>query len=197
MNFLLSRISAYSRRLRDRWLRLNLYTRSALVPGEVYLHPKAELYVPVRCDGRGKVSVGKGTMIGSTCAPRAGNGEVLLQARSTDAVIEIGENVWFSNNISMISNQRILVGDNCLIGDFVSVFDSDFHTIDPVHRRSSAGKTSPVTIGNNVWFGSRVTVLKGVSIGENSIISPQSVVTGDIPANCIAGGNPAKVIRMI
>lgn len=197
MDFLAARICAYSRRLRDKWLRLNLYLRSSVAQGEVHIDAKAELYVPVRCDGRGKVFVGKGTMVGSTCAPRSGNGEILLQARSKDAVIEVGENVWFSNNISLIANQGIRIGDSCLIGDFVSVMDSDFHAIDPVNRRSSVGKTSPVTIGNNVWFGSRVVVLKGVSIGDNSIISPQSVVTSDIPANCIASGNPAKVIRSI
>lgn len=55
----------------------------------------------------------------------------------------------------------------------------------------------PVTIGNNVWLGSRVMILKGVSIGDNSVIGASSVVTKPIPANCIAAGNPAKIIRYI
>ncbi|WP_407925362.1 DapH/DapD/GlmU-related protein [Geomonas ferrireducens] len=75
--------------------------------------------------------------------------------------------------------------------------DSDFHGIDPLQRRTSKGISLPVVIGKNVWFGSRVIVQKGVCIGENSIIASQAVVTRSIPPNCVAGGNPAKIIRYI
>jgi maltose O-acetyltransferase len=77
----------------------------------------------------------------------------------------------------------------------VAIVDADFHEINPATRDNSAGEVRPVTIGNNVWIGSRVMVLKGASIGDNSVIAAMSVVTSAIPANCVAAGIPAKVIR--
>ncbi|WP_417748812.1 acyltransferase [Rosistilla oblonga] len=118
---------------------------------------------------------------------------MLLQPRTQDSSITIGDRVAFSNNVSVIANQSVSIGDDCLIGDLVTIFDSDFHEIHPQNRRAN-GKHSPVRIGNNVWIGSRSMVLKGVSIGDNSIIGAMSLVTKDIPANVIAGGSPARVI---
>lgn len=79
----------------------------------------------------------------------------------------------------------------------VSIFDTDFHCIPSENRNRSLGKVAPVVISNNVWLGSRVMVLKGVTIGENSIIAAGAVVAKSIPPNVIAAGVPAKVIRTI
>lgn len=175
--------------------RLRLLLSKASLKGLLTVGSNVNPVVPVRCDGIGKVIIGNSVLLGCKPAPRAGNGEILLQARESDAVIKIGERVAFSNNISIISTQNISIGNDCLIGDFVLIMDSDFHGIAPHERRSSRGVSRPVAIGNNVWFGSRVIVQKGVTIGDNSIVAAQSVVTRNIPPNCIAGGNPAKVIR--
>jgi maltose O-acetyltransferase len=126
-----------------------------------------------------------------------GNGEILLQPRSREAEIRIGDDNWFNNNVTIVANERIMVGDNCQIGDQVAIYDCDFHEISPATRNRSPGPTQPVVIGNNVWLGSRVMVLKGVTIGDNSVIGAMSLVTKSIPENCIAAGNPAKVIRSI
>ncbi|MBQ3129797.1 MAG: hypothetical protein IJC23_02770 [Bacteroidaceae bacterium] len=75
---------------------------------------------------------------------------------------------------------------NCVIAD------GDFHIDDP-----RVGEPKPVRISNNVWLGYGVIVMKGVTIGENSIIGMNSVVTKDIPANSIAAGSPAKVIKQL
>ena len=91
----------------------------------------------------------------------------------------------------------ITIGDCCLIGDQVAVCDCDWHEIDPSHRNRSAGPIRPVAISNNVWLGSRVMVLKGVTIGDNSVVAAARVVTKSIPANCVVAGNPAKYIRTI
>jgi maltose O-acetyltransferase len=85
----------------------------------------------------------------------------------------------------------------CQIGDQVAIYDCDFHEINPSTRDRSYGPTSPVVIGNNVWLGSRVIVLKGVTIGDNSVVGAMSVVTKSIPANCVAAGIPARIIRHI
>lgn len=121
----------------------------------------------------------------------------MVQARSPESEIIIGERNAFSNNVAIVANERITVGNDCQIGDLVAIYDCDFHEINPATRNRSAGPTGPVSIGNNVWLGSRVMVLKGVSIGDNSVVAAMSVVTKSIPANCVVAGIPAKVIRSI
>lgn len=121
----------------------------------------------------------------------------MLQARTPNSVIEIGAGVAFSNNVSVVAMEKVVIGSGTLVGDLVTIMDSDFHEIDPSRRRDGTGMVKPVYVGENVWLGSRVIVQKGVSIGNNSIVTPQSVVTRDIPPNCIAGGIPARVIRQI
>lgn len=177
--------------------RLLLFLQPASLKNNLILGRKIQLFVPIRADGKGKVTIGDNTSIGYPLAPRAGNGEALIQARYKEAVIEIGENVAFSNNVTLIAMNRISIGQHCLIGDFVTIMDSDFHEVDPLRRKLGSGPSAPVILGKNVWLGSRVIIQKGVTIGDNSIISAQSVVTHDVPPNCIAGGVPAKVIKKI
>jgi len=126
-----------------------------------------------------------------------GNGAILIQPRSPASKIEIGSKNCFSNNVTIVANQQITIGDACQIGDQVTIYDCDFHEIPPSSRNASAGSTKPVYIGNNVWLGSRVMILKGVSIGDNSVIGAMSLVTKSIPANCVATGIPAKIVRSI
>jgi maltose O-acetyltransferase len=152
------------------------------------------LFVPLRCDGEGIVHVSDRTKLGSPLAARYGNGEILLQARTSDAVIRIGRHCAFSNNVSVVAVQSVEIGDDCLIGDFVSIMDSDFHAIAPDQRRTGPAQTAPVKLENNVWLGSRVIVQKGVIIGANSIVAPNAVVTSSIPPDVIAAGIPAHVI---
>ncbi len=154
-------------------------------------------HVPVRGGGQGIIQVGNNTNFGFPLAGRLGNGEILLQARTPEAEIIIGRDNWLNNNTSLCAVQNIRIGNLCRIGDFVAIMDADFHEINPATRDCSVGTIKPVSIGNNVWIGSRVMVLKGASIGDNSVIAAMSVVTSAIPPNCIAAGVPAKVIRKI
>ena len=119
----------------------------------------------------------------------------MLYAGRQGAEISIGSRNFVNNNVVIASMQRISIGNDCLIGDSVSITDCDFHELDPKTRRRSQGVSKEVVIENNVWLGSGVSVLKGVSIGENSVIGARSVVVKSIPANCIAAGNPARMIR--
>ena len=84
--------------------------------------------------------------------------------------------------------------DNCLIGSNFTVFDTDFHQIDPNYRNDSCD-CNPVYISENVFIGSNVTILKGVTIGEGAIIAAGSIVISNVEANCIYAGNPAKKIK--
>jgi maltose O-acetyltransferase len=130
-------------------------------------------------------------------APMLGSGALLIQPRNRDALIEIGNNNWFSNNIALCANEKISIGHGCQIGDQVAIYDCDFHEIDPTTRHLSCGPKSPVFIGNNVWLGSRVIILKGVTIGDNTVVGAMSIVTKSIPSNCVAAGIPANIIRKI
>ena len=153
--------------------------------------------VPVLGEGKGTVIIGNRNMFGYRLAPCLGTGAILLQARHPDATITIGDANAFSNNVAIVANEQVVVRDGCQIGDQVAIYDCDSHEISPTNRNDSPGPTRPVVIGSNVWLGSRVMVLKGVTIGDNSVIGAMSVVTKSIPANSIAAGNPAKVIRSI
>lgn len=172
------------------WMERSCHRRLSIGPHTV-------LHVPLRSGGSGSLVIGTDNQFGYRPAPLLGSGEILLQPRSLDSEIIIGDANAFSNGVSLVANQRIEIGDRCQIGDLVAIYDCDFHEIAPTTRNRSAGLTSSVRIGNNVWLGSRVMVLKGVSIGDNSVIAAMSVVTKSVPPNCVAAGNPAKVIRVI
>jgi len=182
---------------RQKLRRLACVIGSSFNGGSIKFDKSLILNCPLRCDGKGEVTVKSNVTIGYSKAPRYGNGEILLQARQSKSRIEINSNTVMSNNVTMIANDLIQIGESVLIGDCVSIFDSDFHAINPCERGLSHGRDAPVSIGNKVWLGSRVLVLKGVSIGENSVIAAGSVVTNNIPRDVVAGGVPARVIRKL
>lgn len=114
--------------------------------------------------------------------------------------ITIGNNVGISQT-ALIAHADITIGDNVKIGGGTCVYTSDFHSLNSELRRTGEDlkhrKTAPVTIEHDVFIGARCIILKGVTIGENSIVGAGSVVTKSIPANEIWAGNPAKFIRKI
>ena len=94
----------------------------------------------------------------------------------------------------IVAATKIKIGNNVLIGAYCTIFDNDFHSSDPNKRLSDDYGTSPVLIEDNVFLGFNCLILKGVTIGENSVIGANSVVINNIPKNAIAIGNPCKVI---
>lgn len=101
------------------------------------------------------------------------------------------DNCQMSVSSRIICAQEIKIGHDVMISDNVIIRDSDHHPIAHEGHQISA----PINIGNHVWIGMGSTILKGVTIGDGAIVAAGAVVTKDIPANCIAGGVPAKVIR--
>lgn len=148
-------------------------------------------------NGDGKVYIGEGCQFGYSLAPHFLGFHILLQARYIDSLLKIGKNSIFSNDITIIAVKEISIGDNCLIGDRVTMVDCDFHEINPLTRLNSYGKVESIFIGNNVWIGSGVTILKGVTIGDNCVIAQNSTVTHSVDENLIVAGNPAKVVRSV
>ena len=120
--------------------------------------------------------------------------------RAEDGSIIIGDNVGMSQTTLIAKGADITIGDNVKLGGGVKVYTTDFHCLDYQKRRDqkvdmTERKYAPVTIGNDCFIGAGAFILKGVKIGDRSIIGAGSVVTKDIPADCIAGGNPCKVIK--
>lgn len=113
----------------------------------------------------------------------------MVSTLSRKARIKIGDNCGFSGTV-IAAALKIEIGCNVRCGANTLITDTDWHTGD-----SRAGDDSPVRIADNVWLGYGVKVMKGVTIGENSIIGVGSVVTRDIPANVVAAGVPCRVIR--
>jgi len=106
--------------------------------------------------------------------------------------IRVGDYCLLCPGVRISSASQINIGDNCMIASGAYVTDSDWHD---VYNRIAFGKTDPIDIANNVWIGDSAIVCKGVTIGENSIVGAGAVVVDSIPANCVAAGNPAKVVK--
>lgn len=109
--------------------------------------------------------------------------------------IRIGDHVLISPGVRISAAQDITIGDNCMIASGAYITDSDWHGI---YDRSLPPDTAyPVRLENNVWIGDSAIICKGVTIGENSIVGAGAVVSSHIPANSIAVGNPARVVKTL
>lgn len=110
--------------------------------------------------------------------------------------ITVGDNFYANTNCTILDCAKITIGDDVLIGPNVSFYTPN-HAVDVNERKAGYERALPISIGNNVWIGGSVTIIPGVTIGNNSIIGAGSVVTKDIPDNVIAAGVPCRVIRSI
>lgn len=106
--------------------------------------------------------------------------------------IDIGKNVFINHACTLMSIGGITIQDNVLIGPKVNIITAD-HLIDPDKRDSIIA--SPILIKKNAWIGTNSTILRGITIGNNSVIAAGSVVNCDVPDNCVFGGVPAKFIK--
>lgn len=185
-----------------RWLPIIVYQRFRILKYLLFsdnsrCESRARYNQPVLLTGRGSINLGRCTL-GVWPSPFYLSGYIHIEAREVTASIEIQENVTLNNNAVIIAERcRISIGAKTLIGTDFTVYDSDFHDLDPTNRLSGLHECKSVDIGKNVFIGSRVMVMKGVSIGDNCVIASGSVVTKSIPANWIAGGAPAKLIRKL
>lgn len=108
--------------------------------------------------------------------------------------ITVGKEVFINSCCHFQDQGGIVIGDNVLIGHNVTLATLN-HDENPERRQSI--HPAPIEIGKNVWIGSNVTILQGIKIGDGAIVGAGSVVTRDVPANCIVAGNPARMLRYI
>jgi len=146
-----------------------------------------------------KLYPGTRVMIGSECRFLSGhtdnligiNRPCIISVYNAGTIVKIGEHSGFSGTV-IGAFAGITIGDHVKCGANTLITDGDWHPEDP-----RSGEPRPVVIGNNVWLGVGAIVLKGARIGENTVIGANSVVTGEIPPNVVAAGNPCKVIRAL
>ena len=147
----------------------------------------------VACGGRVPVLYRGGTVkIGTRLVVRGRVARSEIGA-APDAQLKIGDRVFINQGSSIAASHSITIGDDTHIGDFVAVYDSNYHQVDPYHPIQVA----PVVIGVNVWLGRGVIVLPGSNIGDHTVVAAGSVVRGNLPPRVLAAGNPAQVVRVL
>ena len=181
-SFLLETASTFYMRIRMT-LRKVAYEKNVHFLGLTIIkrHSHGKIFIAKECMFRSHVS---SNLIGI-------NRPCILSVLTESATLKIGEGCGFSGTVIGCFTE-ITLGKNVRCGANTLITDSDWHLDD---TRSAIPK--PIIIGDNVWLGVNVTVMKGVTIGNNSIIGAGSVVTKSIPDNVIAAGNPCKVIKEI
>lgn len=141
-------------------------------------------------------------VIGDNCVFNSAKNSVIIGLERPCTFVTSGENaeIIFGNNSgatgsTLVAANKILIGNHVLIGTNSMLLDNDFHNTDPSIRLSMAHvQTRPIIIEDNVFIGTNCLILKGVTIGENSVIGANSVVVNSIPKDSIAIGNPCKVV---
>jgi maltose O-acetyltransferase len=110
--------------------------------------------------------------------------------------ISVGARTFINYNLTALDVAPITIGEDCQIGPNVQLL-TPTHPLEPEPRRDRLEAAKPITIGDNVWLGGGAIVLPGITIGDNSVIGAGAVITRDVPANSVAVGNPARVVREI
>lgn len=148
------------------------------------------------------IKIGKNViLVSDQTANTAGiNHPVILSAEGPNSKIIIGDGVGMSGT-SIVTCSTIEIGENTFIGANVNIYGTDFHCIRGEERilqkTSAEAPTAPIKIGKNCWIASNVTILKGVTIGDNAVIGAMSLVNKDVPQNTLYAGVPAKFIRNV
>ena len=168
-----------------------------------HFHTNGIPIIYVDCKG-GKISIGDNLrMNNSDVDNNIGFNSRCTLVAMNGARLHISDNVGMSQTALCAVDANITIGKNTLLGGGVKVYSSDFHSMNCIDRRDPEGadkdnrKSAPVVIGNDCFIGAGTIILKGVTVGARTIIGAGSVVTKSIPADCIAVGNPCKVIKML
>ena len=163
--------------LRAQWQLRSCYP----VPKTVRLRGRAFV------ENRGQIVLGERVRIDARTVP------VELVAHE-GATLTIGSGTYINYGASISAHERVTLGTNCLVGNYVLIMDSDYHDL---KDHTKPGRADPIVIEDDVWIGTRATVLKGVRIGRGSVVGAASLVTTDIPPHTLAFGVPARAIKQL
>lgn len=163
--------------------------------------PNSRILYPCKLWGGGskRVKVGKNTTIQSYCILGCW---LKYAGEKFSPSIKIGDDCNIGEHTHISAINKITIGNGLLTGRYVYIGDNSHGGLSweeasiPPMKRSLTSK-GPVIIGNNVWIGDKCTILSGVIIGDNTIVAANSVVTHDVPCNCVVAGAPAKVVKTL
>lgn len=110
--------------------------------------------------------------------------------------VTLGEDFFSNYNFTILAGNQVIIGNNVMFAPNCAIYAAG-HPFSVEDRNAGLEYAWPVRIGNNVWIGGHTCIIGGVTIGDNTVIAAGSVVTRDIPANVLAGGNPCRVIRTL
>lgn len=153
---------------------------------------RGRIPVTTQFDGPARAVKGAQVFLGEHC--RLGR-DVQFETPA-EGRIDIGANVRINQGTVIEAAAHVCIGDDCLIGEYVSIRDASHGMRTDVPMRLQDQESAPIVIGRDVWIGRGAAILKGVTIGDGAVIGANSVVTKDIPAFAVAAGTPAKVIKM-
>ena len=179
----------------------HLIQRSRIVKYRVlstceHINGSALIRQPVLFLGRGTIRIGAGVEFGWQRSASFYSGYSHVEAVAPESVIEFGDGAEVNNSAFIKSEgPGIRIGPRALIGSFVEIFDSDFHDLHPDRRRGGTPRMAPVELGENVFVGDRSIILKGVTVGRDTVVGAGSVVVSSLPEGVVAAGNPARVVR--
>jgi acetyltransferase-like isoleucine patch superfamily enzyme len=145
--------------------------------------------------GQGSLDIAANVVLGWPLGSAPGL-PIMLQPRDSGARIDIGPGSILANGCELIARTSIKIGANCRIGARVSVFDSDFHGVSP-DTRDTPGASAAVVVGDNVWIGNDVVLLKGVSVGPDAVIGTGTVITRGVPAGAIVVGAASRLVGSV
>lgn len=178
-------------------LLLNLYTY--LIKKNFYYFGKGSIVKPfLNTSNASKISIGKSVDVGSFCRITVSTEFAGIKCNSKNkTIIKIGNNVDIGNNTFISGNNDIQIGEHVIMAPYVFITDHE-HQTDNVNKnlhQQPITNNGYVHIEDNVFIGTKASILKNVTIGKHSTIGANSVVTKDIPEYSVAVGNPAKVIK--
>ena len=179
--------------VKQAWYRIMaFYVRRYLKPQLASLGPHPYIVKPWHIElFGGPISIGSHvTLLG--CRDKRTRLTVWSEDKDIDG-ISIGNHVLLSPGVRVSASNSISIADSCMLASHAYVTDSDWHGI--YDRSLPPTEKSFVRLEENVWIGDSAIVCKGVTIGKNSIVGAGAVVTSDIPANVVAAGNPARVVK--
>ncbi len=146
----------------------------------------------ISCEGRAPVLHAGGAVEFGRLSLRATAARIEIGARDSGR-LTIGERVFINQGATIVAALQITIGDDCRIGDHVTIYDTDHHPISP----GLPTRTAPVAVGRNVWIANGASVLPGVTIGDHAVIAAGAVVTADVPARTLVAGIPAREVRRL
>lgn len=142
-------------------------------------------------EGNGKIILGNNVFVGNK-----GAWFVSPNINKMPELI-VGDNTSLNYRTVISVESMVQIGDHCMIAEEVKIFDNNSHGVHYQHRLMTSRDTAPVILEDHVWIGMNSIILKGVRIGKGAVIAAGSVVTKDVPAMVVVGGNPASIIKQI